>query len=181
MHDLLSKWLAPAAMVKAIEQHRLYREGSGVWARPAAALAASSMPAHGWWMQFGAAAPELQTVAMLVLSQPSSACPCETNWSTYKFVHTPERNRLDPARAESLVFVHSNLRLLRKLRAVDYYERFPVHPCESESDSDTEEAAQDGWASESSDEGELGVDESSEESEEEGEEESEGGEEDDEE
>ena len=103
--------------------------------------------------------PELQTVAMLVLSQPSSACPCETNWSTYKFVHSPERNRLDPARAESLVFVHTNLRLLRKLEALDYHERFSAHPSGSESDSDTEEAVKDGqrgWASEDSDEGELG-------------------------
>ena len=112
----------------------------------------------------------LVSIAMLVLSQTSSACPCKTNWSTYKFVHSPERNRLDPARAESLVFVHSNLRLLRKLRAVDYYERFPAHPFESESDSDAEEVAGDGWASEDSDEGELSSDEGSEE---EGEEDSE--------
>ena len=73
----------------------------------------------------------------------------------------PRAQPLGPARAESLVFVHSNLRLLRKLRAVDYYERFPAHPFESESDSDAEEVAGDGWASEDSDEGELSSDEGS--------------------
>lgn len=167
LHDLLGKWLTEEELVKAIEQHRLYREGSGVWARPAAAVAASRMPAHGWWMQFGGAAPELQTVAMLVLSQPSSACPCETNWSTYQFIHSPERNRLDPVRAESLVFVHSNVRLLRKLEAVDYYEKFPAYPSESDEDSDAEAASDEGWASEDSDEGDLGSVEGSEEGEDE--------------
>ena len=133
MHDLLGKWLTEDELVKAIEQHRLYREGSGVWARPAAAAAASR----------------------------SSACPCETNWSTYQFIHSPERNRLDPVRAESLVFVHSNVRLLRKLEAVDYHEKFPAYPSESDEDSDAEAESNEGWASEESDEGDLGSGENS--------------------
>lgn len=134
-----------------------------MWAILAAATVASHMPTHGWWMQFGGATPELQAVAMLVLSQPSSTCPCATNRTIYKFVHSPERNRLDPVRAESLVFVHSNQRLLRKLQAVNYYEHFPANPFESEDDSNTEETAEDGWLSEESDEGEVGGDEDSEE------------------
>ena len=161
LHDFMSKWLTEDELVKAMEQHRLYQEGSGVWARPAAAAAASRMPAYGWWLQFGTAAPELQKVAMLALSQPSSACPCETNWSTYQFIHSSERNRLDPTRAESLVFVHSNIRLLRKLQAVDYYEQFPAYPS-SDSDADAGSDADDaasGWASEESEQGELGSDE----------------------
>ncbi|KAL0826573.1 hypothetical protein Bca101_050250 [Brassica carinata] len=36
----------------------------------------------------------------------------ETNWSTYKFIHSATRNKIALQRAEDLVFVHTNLRLL---------------------------------------------------------------------
>ena len=39
----------------------------------------------------------------------SSAQRC---WSTYSFIHNVRRNRLNENRAESLVYVHYNLRLL---------------------------------------------------------------------
>jgi len=40
----------------------------------------------------------------------------ERNWSTYSFIHSLKRNRLNPRRAEDLVFVHTNLRLLSRNR-----------------------------------------------------------------
>ena len=41
------------------------------------------------------------------------------NWSTYSFIHSLRRNKLTPERAEDLVFVHNNLRLLS--RSTDDY------------------------------------------------------------
>ena len=52
--------------------------------------------------------------------QPSSACSCERNWSTYDYIHNKKRNRLEAQRAEKLVYIFSNLRLLKKLRNVSY-------------------------------------------------------------
>jgi hypothetical protein len=46
----------------------------------------------------------------------------ERNWSTFGFIHNSRRNRLTHARARDLVYVHSNLRLLQKIKAVDYTE-----------------------------------------------------------
>jgi hypothetical protein len=40
----------------------------------------------------------------------------ERCWSTYSFVHNVKRNRLNAGRAESLVYVHYNLRLLSHYR-----------------------------------------------------------------
>eukprot|EP00955_Chlamydomonas_euryale_P056729 356537-Chlamydomonas_euryale.AAC.1 len=65
-----------------------------------------------WWEQHGAAWPTLRIVAMRVLAQPSSASSCERNWSTYEFIHNRRRNRLTMERADDLVFVFSNLRLV---------------------------------------------------------------------
>ncbi|KAG5523737.1 hypothetical protein RHGRI_030653 [Rhododendron griersonianum] len=68
-----------------------------------------TMDPHSWWVIHGASAPTLQTIALKVLIQPSSSC-CERN----SFIHSLKRNRMTPQRAEDLVFVHSNLRLLSR-------------------------------------------------------------------
>jgi len=58
--------------------------------------------------------PRLQSIALKLLAQPSSSSCAERNWSTYSFIHSLKRNRLNPKRAEDLVFVHTNLRLLSR-------------------------------------------------------------------
>ncbi|GJX07157.1 putative nucleotidyltransferase, ribonuclease H [Tanacetum coccineum] len=58
--------------------------------------------------------PLLQTLAFRVLDQPTSSSCSERNWSTYSFVNSLRRNKLTPKRAEDLVFVHNNLRLLSR-------------------------------------------------------------------
>uniref|UniRef100_A0ACD5X5U7 Uncharacterized protein n=1 Tax=Avena sativa TaxID=4498 RepID=A0ACD5X5U7_AVESA len=72
-----------------------------------------------WWGTYGVHAPELKDLALMLLGQPSSSSCCERNWSTYSFIHSLKRNRLNPGRAEDLVFVHNNLRLLSR-KSKDY-------------------------------------------------------------
>jgi hypothetical protein len=91
------------------------------------------MAAHAWWGLYGGGCPELQRVAVRVLSQVISSSASERNWSTYGFIHSKLRNRLTLARAEQLVFAHTNGRLLDKTSAISYEEQFPVW------DSDPEE------------------------------------------
>eukprot|EP00253_Pinus_taeda_P018560 PITA_18560 len=70
-----------------------------------------------WWEAYGGQGL-LPKLAKKVLSQvvnTSSAMRC---WSTYNFIHNVKRNRLNENRAESLVYVHYNLRLLSH-----YYDR----------------------------------------------------------
>ncbi|GFS32012.1 hypothetical protein Acr_00g0020400 [Actinidia rufa] len=71
-----------------------------------------NMDPHSWWVIHGASASTLQTIALKILTQPSSSSCCERNWSTYSFIHSLKRNKMTPQRAEDLVFVHSNLHLL---------------------------------------------------------------------
>jgi hypothetical protein len=47
-----------------------------------------------------------------VLSQVVNTSSAERCWSTYSFIHSVKRNRLNVNRSESLVYVHYNLRLL---------------------------------------------------------------------
>ena len=63
---------------------------------------------------YGADVPELQFVALHVLSKRGSASSAERNWSEFDFIWTKKRNSLKAAKATMLVRVHSNLRLLGK-------------------------------------------------------------------
>ncbi|KAF7812630.1 DUF659 domain-containing protein/Dimer_Tnp_hAT domain-containing protein [Senna tora] len=74
----------------------------------------SVMDAKTWWLIHGVNAPILQKIALKLLGQPSSSSCCERNWSTYSFIHSVRRNKMKPKRAEDLVYVHTNLRLLSR-------------------------------------------------------------------
>jgi hypothetical protein len=53
----------------ALQQLSLFRNSTGLFAREMVKAAANSMPAHTWWLTFGGGIPELQNVAIKVLSQ----------------------------------------------------------------------------------------------------------------
>lgn len=72
------------------------------------------MDPKSWWVTYGTSAPMLQGLALKLLVQPSSSSCAERNWSTYSFIHSLRRNKMTPKRAEDLVFIHSNLRLLSR-------------------------------------------------------------------
>ncbi|XP_050378270.1 uncharacterized protein LOC126795478 [Argentina anserina] len=67
-----------------------------------------------WWGNYGASTPLLQSLAFKLLNQPCSSSCCERNWSTYSFIYGLKRNKLQPQRAQDLVYVHTNLRLLAR-------------------------------------------------------------------
>jgi len=84
------------------------------FADPDAIRDRTKMDAKSWWIIHGSQAPILQKIALKLLGQPSSSSCCERNWSTYSFIHSLKRNKMTPKRAEDLVFIHSNLRLLSR-------------------------------------------------------------------
>ncbi|XP_030959206.1 uncharacterized protein LOC115981177 [Quercus lobata] len=67
-----------------------------------------------WWQYHGSSLPTLLTLALKLLGQPCSSSYTERNWSTYKFIHSLKRNKMTPACAEDLVYVHSDLRHLSR-------------------------------------------------------------------
>ncbi|KAJ7971487.1 Dimer_Tnp_hAT domain-containing protein [Quillaja saponaria] len=73
-----------------------------------------SLEPKAWWLVYGVSTPLLQKVALKLLSQPCSSSCCERNWSTYSFIHSMKRNKMTPKRAEDLVYIHTNLRLLSR-------------------------------------------------------------------
>ena len=102
-------------------QFIIYKNKSqGIFAEDGVWHDAKEMPAHVWWELYGAEMPELQRVAMKVLSKRSSACSVERLWSLFGNVWSSSRSRLGPTKAIDLVKVGSNLRLEKKLLEMDY-------------------------------------------------------------
>ena len=93
-----------------------FRAKEGLFGSDAARRDAGSWPAHQWWEVYGVGHPELQQLAVKVLSQVTSACSCERNWSTYDFIHNKKRNRLNPKRARDLVYAFTNIRLAESMQ-----------------------------------------------------------------
>ena len=52
------------------------------------------------------------------------AAQCERNLSAFDSIHSKKRNKLSPAKAEELVYVFSNLRLLRRVTDANATELF---------------------------------------------------------
>ena len=99
-----------------------YRGKKGLFGRPWLLESAKNLPAYMWWDQSGSCVPELQIVARMVLAQPASASICERINSEFGFIHDRRRNRLFHEKANKLVSLFHNLRLLKRMQQVDYTE-----------------------------------------------------------
>jgi len=108
---------------------------------------------HQWWQRVGGDA--LPLIAKRILSLTCSASSCERNWSMYSFVHNKVRNRLGVKKAEDLVYIYTNSKLLRERRGADPVILYDNQPFSEDSDVDVA-AMHDG--EDSDDEGDEGFD-----------------------
>ncbi|XLU52526.1 hypothetical protein S245_047174, partial [Arachis hypogaea] len=67
-----------------------------------------------WLESYGYGAPNLQKLAIRVLSQTCSSSCCERNWSIFEHIHSKKRNRLEHKKLNDLVYVHYNLKLQQR-------------------------------------------------------------------
>ena len=87
-----------------------------------------------WWQTFCYDNAILRECALRVCSVVSVASSAERNWSLFGFIHSWARNRLYAGKAEKLVYIYNNMRMLRKVRNADFQE-----PCDLPYDSDSDE------------------------------------------
>ena len=126
LEDVIARYYGDdtEAIAAAERQIEEYRTRQGRFARPACVANMQLMSSWSWWAKYGGHCPELQAVAMEILSLVCGACSCERSWSAFSFIHTKKRNKLSAAKAEELVYVFSNLRLIRKLTEAGSKEVF---------------------------------------------------------
>lgn len=75
-----------------------------------------------FWKAHGYISPTLAKLAKRVLSCVCTAAAAERNWSEHKFIHDPYRNRLTPTRADMLINIFGNSKLLNnRLRSTIFH------------------------------------------------------------
>ncbi|KAK3011670.1 hypothetical protein RJ639_010683, partial [Escallonia herrerae] len=88
-----------------------YEDAVGDFGRPMALGGRESLAPATWWSLYAVDYPDLQRLAVRVLSQTCSVIRCERNWSMFECIHAKKRNRLEHQRLNDLIFVHYSLRL----------------------------------------------------------------------
>lgn len=88
----------------------------GFFARPQAIEDRATMSALSWWHLYGASAPELYSLAVKVLSQCVNTTCGERDLMTFDYIRNVKSNVMNAGRAESLLYVHFNHRLLTRYR-----------------------------------------------------------------
>ncbi|XP_015584619.1 uncharacterized protein LOC8289331 isoform X2 [Ricinus communis] len=100
-----------SAQVTITSQIKFYEEAVGDFGRPMALRGRESLAPATWWSLYAADYPDLQRLAIRILSQTCSLTRCERNWSMFERTHSKKRNRLEHQRLNDLTFVHYNLYL----------------------------------------------------------------------
>ncbi|XP_072069452.1 uncharacterized protein [Arachis hypogaea] len=72
---------------------RIYSNAEDDFGRQYALRERSTVMPDQWWKSYGTGAPNLQKLAVRVLSQTCSSSGCERNWSIFEHIHTKKRNR----------------------------------------------------------------------------------------
>lgn len=89
-----------------------------------------------WWEDYGARTPQLQSLAVRILSQGASSSPIEQLWSVFGHVASKKRNKFGTKQVNDLIFVSANLRLLGDM-ASPKPEKFILLDEESSDDEET--------------------------------------------
>ncbi|XP_074366422.1 uncharacterized protein LOC141707260 [Apium graveolens] len=99
---------------RRVLRHQLasFQGKEGMFRSLAAKIDAVTMSPISWWSTYGAETPQLSEIAIKILSQPISSSSAERVWSTYSYIHNIKMNRLNSVRADKLVYIHTNIRLI---------------------------------------------------------------------
>lgn len=84
------------------------------------------MPPHQWWQRNGG--NTLPVITKRILSLTCLESSCEQNWNMNSFVHNKIRNWLGVKKAEDLVYIYTNSKLLQERRGADpiiWYDNQP--------------------------------------------------------
>ncbi|XP_057864954.1 uncharacterized protein LOC131072720 [Cryptomeria japonica] len=109
------------------ELQRYKKEDGPLFSSPIGIRKRDTLLLDLWWEDYGATTPNLQKLAIRILSQPCSASSCECNWSVFEAIHTKKRNRLTQKRLNDLVYVQYNLLLHeRRVQGNNSYDALDI-------------------------------------------------------
>lgn len=88
-----------------------YEEAVGDFGRPVALHGRDSLAPATWWSLYGTDYPDLQRLAVRILSQSCTIIQCRKSLSVFKYIYSKKKNRLEKQKMNDLAFAHYNLQL----------------------------------------------------------------------
>ncbi|XP_075658678.1 uncharacterized protein LOC142628467 [Castanea sativa] len=88
---------------KVIKETQYFRNRIGSFDRDLTLSTSKITHLDEWWKLWGSDAPNLQKLAIRILSQTSTSSGCERCWSLFDQIHSKRRNRLEHQRLNDLV------------------------------------------------------------------------------
>ncbi|KAK1407750.1 hypothetical protein QVD17_39376 [Tagetes erecta] len=109
LHDCINR-LTPnkSKQDEIVKELVIWVNQEGFFSLDVAKRAQSNLAPAEWWKLYGKGTPNLQQLAVRVLSLTCSASGCERNWSTFEQIHSKKRNRLEHKKLQELAFVRYN-------------------------------------------------------------------------
>nr|XP_018686228.1 PREDICTED: uncharacterized protein LOC103993628 [Musa acuminata subsp. malaccensis] len=93
---------------KIINELSLYKNAEGLFGNPMAIRSRTTLSPAEWWNLFGNSTPNLQQLAIKILSLTCSTIGCERDFSIFENIHAQRRNRLEHQRLHDLVYIKYN-------------------------------------------------------------------------
>ncbi|CAM8881132.1 unnamed protein product [Rhodiola kirilowii] len=118
---------------KLTNEMRIFKNAEGDFGRQIAIHDRNTVMPDQWWELYGCDAPNLQKLAIRILSQTCSSSGCELNWSVFEHIHSIKCNRLVHQKLNARAYVRYNFRLHQRKQSMHKkyepikFETFDVH------------------------------------------------------
>ncbi|KAI3742410.1 hypothetical protein L1987_60091 [Smallanthus sonchifolius] len=123
LHDCIKKLVPNKAKQDLIMKEMImWVNQEGFFGLEVAKRAHGKIAPAEWWKLYGKGTPNMQQLAIKVLSLTCSASGCERNWSTFEHIHSKKRNRSEHKKLQDLVFVKYNKMLKNRCDATVAYD-----------------------------------------------------------
>ncbi|CAM8908984.1 unnamed protein product [Rhodiola kirilowii] len=116
-NDVVEKMVVDIDLViKISEQVDQYENSRNSFGKGLSTLSREKKSPLDWWSAFGGDTIELGLFAKRIVGLCCSSSGCERNWSTFEFIHTKKRNRLEHQRLNDLVYVQYNRKIATRFQ-----------------------------------------------------------------
>ncbi|KAL6514773.1 hypothetical protein OROGR_020352 [Orobanche gracilis] len=116
-NDILERMVLDTSVVEKIsDQADQYENSRNSFGKQLSIRQRKTKNPLDWWGAFGGNTIELTMFAKRVVGLCCSSSGCERNWSTFEFIHTKKRNRLEHQRLNDLVYIQYNRKIATRFQ-----------------------------------------------------------------
>ncbi|KAL6576965.1 hypothetical protein OROMI_011241 [Orobanche minor] len=116
-NDVLEKMVVETSVLEKIsDQADQYENSRNAFGKQLTVRCWKTKNPLDWWGAFGGLTIELTMFAKRIVGLCCSSSGCECNWSTFEFIRTKKKNRLEHRRLNDLVYMQYNRKIAARFQ-----------------------------------------------------------------